>query len=268
MDEVKEIISKKEYLIPSRYVSGRIIEYDMKAANISVLKNSNLLTDDQYTFLANLPKAIREKEVGLMERKDPSIYTSIAAGIKEAKLEFAGFNKLIPEQILRVANDAVYINSVTDLKFTKFGDYIEFRPKNEYNVFCKLGTVVVLCRFDPDGNIHIDIKGIGKNDVYHKDFMIYTIMSTITLIERAGVKDAIDYLYEICEAYLRLDLPVGYYREFNSDSLFRFKYNIGGMNTCATAVYETSKPDLDINYNYAVLRELWSILVEQYTLQK
>ena len=93
-------------------------------------------------------------------------------------------------------------------------------------------------------------------------------MSTITLVERAGVKDAIDYLYEICEAYLRLDLPVGYYREFNSDSLFRFKYNIGGMNTCATAVYETSKPDLDINYNYAVLRELWSILVEQYTLQK
>lgn len=266
--DIKEIISKKEYLIPSRYISGRIIEYDMKSANISVLMENKVITDNQYSYLANLPKDLREKEVGLMERKDPSIYTSIATGIKEAKIEFAGFNKLVPEQILRVANDAVYVNTVTDLKFTKFGDYIEFRPKNEYNVFCKLGSVIILCRFDPDGNIHIDIKGIGKNDIYHREYMIYTIMSTITLIERSGVRDAIDYLYEICEAYLRLELPVGYYREFNSESLFRFKYNIGGMTTCATAVYESNKPDLDINYNYTVLRELWSILVEQYTMQK
>ena len=266
--DIKEIISKKEYLIPSRYISGRIIEYDMKSANISVLMENKVITDNQYSYLANLPKVLREKEVGLMERKDPSIYTSIATGIKEAKIEFAGFNKLVPEQILRVANDAVYVNTVTDLKFTKFGDYIEFRPKNEYNVFCKLGSVIILCRFDPDGNIHIDIKGIGKNDVYHREYMIYTIMSTITLIERSGVRDAIDYLYEICEAYLRLGLPVGYYREFNTASMYRFKYNIGGANACATAVYESNKPDLDINYNYTVLRELWSILVEQYTMQK
>ena len=266
MDTVKEIISKKEYLIPSRYISGRIIEYDMKSANISVLKDKNLITDETYTFLSNLPKLMREKEVGLMERKDPSIYTDISTGITSAKLELAAFNKLEPEQILRVANDAVYINTDIDLKYTKFGNYIEFRAKNEYHVFLRLGKVVILCRFDPDGNIHIDTKGIGKNVAQHRDYMIYTIMSVITLTERSGVKDAIDYLYEICEAYLRLDLPVGYYREFNNSSLYRSKIQIGGMDNGFTAVYESAKPDLDINYNYAILRELWSILVEKYTL--
>lgn len=262
---VEDIISKREYLTPSRYISGRITEYDMKSANISVMRDTELISQESYLQLAAMPKIAREREVGLMEKADPTLYTSIAQGIKNAKLDLASFNQLVPEQIVRVANDAVYINSLVDLSHTKFGEFIEFRPKNIYNVYVNLNGKLIFCRFDPDGNIHIDTKCIGKNDILHRDYMIYTIMSTITLLERSGVQDAIDYLYEICEAYLNLKLPVGYYREFNIESLFRGKYIVAGSQPCFTAVYEDNKADLDINYNYTILRELWSILLEFYT---
>ena len=265
---IEQIISKREYLTPSRYVSGRIIEYDMRSANISIMRHIDMITQESYEKLKSLPKIIREREVGLMEKSDPSIYTSIANGIKEAKLELAAFNKLEPEQIIRVANDAVYVNSMVDLSYTKFGDFIEFVPKNMYNVYCNLNGKLIFCRFDPDGNIHIDTKCLGKNSALHRDCMIYTIMSTITILERSSVQDAIDYLYEICEAYLARKLPVGFYREFNVESMFRSNYKINGCPYCFSSAYETDKSELDINYNYTILRELWSILLEFYTREK
>ena len=267
--ELKNIISKQNYLTPSRYISGRIVEYDIKSANISVLRNSGIITQDDYEYLASLPKILREKEIGLREKADQSIYTSIQKGINEAKYNLVTFNKINPEQIVRIANDAVYINSIINLDYLKFGDYIEFKPKSEYNVYCCLNKVIIFCRFDHGGNIHIDVKGIGDNASLHQNYMIYTIMSTITLLERAGIIDALDYLSEICEAYVKRELPVGYYREFNSDSLYKTLYSTIGMYPYGlTDVREDQKYDIDINYNYVILRELWSILFEIYNLRR
>ena len=71
-------------------------------------------------------------------------------------------------------------------------------------------------------------------------------------------------------------MPVGYYREFNSESSYRLKYTIPGNTVNMTRmpgynlginnVSEYDKNSLDINYNYSVLRELWSILIEFYNI--
>ncbi len=266
--ELDDIITKQNYLTPSRYVSGRIVEYDIRSANISVLRNSDIISQEDYEYLASLPKILREKEIGLREKEDPTIYTDIQKGIKEAKKNLVNFNKIESDQIIRIANDAVYINSNIDLEYRNFGDFIEFRPKSEYDVFCNLNGVIIFCKFD-DGNIHIDIKGIGDNIRLHHDYMVYTVMSAIALLERSGIEDAIDYVTEICELYVNRSLPVGYYREFNSRSMYKTLYQSMGLYPFGlTDVAEAEKFDLDINYNYAILRELWSILFEIYTIRR
>ena len=93
-------------------------------------------------------------------------------------------------------------------------------------------------------------------------------VSTITLLERSGVLDAIDYIVDICESYLKRELPVGYYREFNSESLYKTNYLVGMNPYGLTDIQEWQKFDIDINYNYTILRELWSILFEIYNLRK
>lgn len=272
---IDDIITKQNYLTSTRYISGRIVEYDLKSANISVLKNRDIITNEDYEKLKNLPKDIREKEIGLREKADPSIYTEIQLGIREAKLLLSEQNNLDEEQIVRIANDALYINSPLDLKFTKFGEYIEFKHKSEYDIYCNLNGIIIFCKFSDD-NIHIDVKGLGDNSNLHQDYMVYTIMYTIALLERSSVVDAIQYLNEICEQYIHRQLPIGYYREFNSQSLYRIIYNIVGgtfekpyiTNVAMNCLSDVDISVVDINYNYTVLRELWSILFEIYTIRR
>ena len=65
----------------------------------------------------------REIEVGLMEKENYDIYKILQDGICEAKDNLAKFNKIDEDQIKRVANDAVYINSDIDLKYLNFVKY-------------------------------------------------------------------------------------------------------------------------------------------------
>lgn len=267
-----DIVSNQNYLSPSRYISGRIIEYDIRAANISILRDRNIISEDRYIYLKNLPKYQREVEIGLMEKEDLSIYTQLQEGIINAKKDLVSFNKIDEDKIIRVANDAIYLNSEIDLKYTKFGDYIEFAKKSEYSTYCKLDNIIVLLKFLDSGNINLDIKGLdstGRALEIHKNYMISIIVSTIALLERSGIQSAIDYLSEVCKKYITRELPVEYYREFNKDS----KYSIIELNSFSafSIDYIADNSDIsyiDISYNYSILRELWSILLEIYSIRK
>lgn len=270
MNDLEEILTKQTYLNSSRYISGRIIEYDIKSANISVLRNKNIISQERYEYLKNLPKINREIEIGLMEKNDINIYKEIQSGIIDSKIELVKFNKIDIDQIVRIANDAVYVNSDIDLKYTKFGEFIEFKQKSEYDVYCNLCNVLIFCKFLDSGNINIDIKGLDKTDralTLHKDYMISVIISTIALLERSGIQFAIDYLSKICEKYIKKELDIGFYREFNTNSCYKLNLNMFetfGIDDVTNA----DKQFVDINYNYTILRELWSILLEIYELRK
>ena len=53
-NELIQAISATKYLTPSRYVSGRIVEYDIKSANISVLREYNIITQEDYDLQSEL----------------------------------------------------------------------------------------------------------------------------------------------------------------------------------------------------------------------
>ena len=268
---METLAAKVNYLTTTRYLSGRIVEYDLSAANISVMRDMDIISYADYIMLKSMPKNIREREVGLMEKRDPSLYEKISKGIKDAKLSLVSFNHIDDTQILRVANDAVYVNSPIDLKYTKFGDYLEFKKKSEYNSFLNLNGVIVLIKFGEDGNIHVDVKGLGINSELHRNYMVYSIISAIAILERSGIDDAIGYISELCERYLHRELSIEYYREFNPESMYKCIYR-GIFNDSEYAmsniVRDSDKQYIDISYNYNILRELWSILFEIYTLRR
>lgn len=264
--------SSSNYLTSSRYVSGRIVEYDIRSANISVLRNSNYITEEDYLRLKNLPKLEREKEIGLRIRESKEVYNEISKGIKSCRDMFIKQNNIDKDNIVRIANDAIYVNTPIDLQYTKFGNYIEFVPKSVSNVFINLNQLVIFLGFREDGNISVDVKGISDDMCkLHEPFMISSIVTTVILLERSGVISALNYISELCENYLHFNLPVGYYREFNAFSCYRIKdlfkeYNPFGSGTLGIdKMPEEYKFQLDINYNYFILRELWSIIVEIYT---
>ena len=266
---VKTVASNLNYLTNMRYISGRIVEYDIKAANISVLRDRDIISEADYIMLSSMPKNIREREVGLMELRNPTLYDKIKEGIKDAKESFVSFNRIDDKQILRVANDAVYVNTPNDLKYTKLGKYIEFKPKSTFNSFLNINGTIVLVQFMPDGNIHADVKGIGKNSELHKNFMVYAIVSSIVMLERSSIEDAISYISDLCEKYLRRELSIEYYREFTPESLYRARYTgYNGMQYGMTIAKDQDRDNIDISYNYNILREVWSILLEIYTMRR
>lgn len=269
---IEEIMMKQNYLHPSRYISGRIVEYDIKSANISTLRMQNIISEEDYIRLSNMPKINREIEIGLMIKNDKEIYNYIQKGIKSAKLALAKANSIDIESICRIANDAVYINSVSNLQRTKFGDYIEFKQKSEFNIMLTLLNVIIFCKFMDDGNIDVDIKGIGDNMDLHQNYMVNAIVSTIVILERSGIEEAINYISTLCEQYVMLRLPIEYYRTFDSNSVYLTKYNNNYYNlNTGFGIKEcniNNLQELDINYNYSILRELWSILLEIYNIRR
>lgn len=264
---------QQNYLNPSRYISGRIIEYDLKAANISSLRSGNFISQEDYEYLSNLPKIQREVEIGLRIKRDKSVYDNIQKGIKGAKKLLIESNNISDDNIVRIANDAVYVNSVIDLPYTIFGNYLKFVKKSEANVFVNLGSPILFLGFREDGNINVDFKNINQDILYlHEDYMINTIVTTVVLIERSSIYEAINYITNICNQYVSLQLPLGFYREFNNQSSYRIK-NIAvpfGSTDAQFGIQTLSENDkqyIDINYNYTILRELFSIVLELYTMQ-
>lgn len=259
---VSSIVSKVSYFTPSRYISGRIVEYDIRSANITMLKAANVITEDQYQYLKNLPKMSREIEIGLMIQSNPAIFKAISNGIENYKLKFAEANNIDENKIVRIANDAIYLNTPIDLNYTVFDNIVEFKKKSVYDVAMKLNYVIIFSAFHGD-IMDIDVKGIGKNAQLHQDYMISVIGSVIHMIERSDISEAFNYISEFSVHYLNRELDIGYYREFNASSKFKIANSPFYISNCD----EVYLDKIDINYNYVIIRELWSIVTQIYNIR-
>ena len=255
------IVTSANYVTPEKYISGRIVEYDIQSANINVLKKYHKISDNYYNYLSLLPKTDREVEIGKLIRVDRSYYDTIQKGIKESKLLLVEKNHIKPEQIIRVANDAVYINSSVDLRYTEF-DGVKFKQKSKSSVYLNLSNIYIFYSVLDNDNIDIDVKNIGKDKlIYHEKFIEF-LANAIYICERVSVQDCLNFISDFYKDYISLKLDKEYYREFNSYSLYKLKYsdyylsNISNIN------------DMDINFNLYLIRELWSIILSKYKFKR
>lgn len=249
-----DIVDNQNYITPARYISGRIVEYDIKSANINILRKYRVIDNDYFLYLNNLPKYYREVDIGNHIRDDKNIYDILQKGIREHRHLLIDSNSIKQENIIRIANDAIFINTSYDLKVTKF-DNIEFRIKSISNVMIRLLDLVLFINLD---TYNIIVIGINDNLLpMHMDFLSF-ILEIVNSLERVDINSTIRKYNDFYKEYIETKLPISFYREFNSASLYKIK----------NSNFKISSPpdieNLDISYNLSILRDLWNIIFTKY----
>lgn len=269
-----DIVSKINYLVDvPLIINANIVEYDISKANINMLLSYGMITIDEYNRFFNMDKMTREISIGrrMKDENNPDILTpegilmqkNIKEGIMKAKTMLVESNKVIPETIMRVANDAVYINGPR-LQHTSFdinnnGVKINFKCDKVYNIMLNLNTVTIFIYDNPMADsLDVEVKGINDDILYKHEAFLGFICSLVTDMQRNGKEATLYRFNDFYERYVNMALPIDYYREFNSGSGF----NIKGSGYIVDALDDSCLSIIDINYNLWILRELYSIILD------
>lgn len=249
---------KLNYTQDIAYVlNSHIYEYDISKANINILYYYGKISKEEYKRLYNADRMERQKTVGIMELKDKEVYQVIKNGVLEMRENLIKQNNIYDENILSCKNDALFIINQQP-EITKFGN-VEFKLKNIYTSFFKLKNLeFYYYNSNIDNMEKLDIKGINDNKLkLHEDYMIDFFKTIFDTIDN-NIDDSIMIIRNFYNQYLSNQLPLGYYRNFNSESMFSVNVydNIYDMNMI-------SERDLEYiykNYNLDLIRELWGIV--------
>lgn len=265
MVTMSELLKKKNYLNKNiDYIfSTYIFEYDIRAANINCLKSAGVLEENLYNFLINSPKIEREIYIGKMIRDNKEYQNIIDEIICNSKMELINNFIINTDSIIRIANDAVYFtNPLLELPNAYTLDsnpYITFLQKNIFNHYLKFDNILVFINTLGD-EFNVDVKGISESELPLHEPMLQIICKCIAAKESGRNDTAIRVFNNYYQDYITLQLPIEYYREFNSNSGFRIHSSGQEFVTPFISQYMSPK-DLDVNYNLKILRILYSYLL-------
>lgn len=242
-----------------------IYEYDISKANISVLYSKDAIDKNTYEYLYTANRDIRQTYIGKLERDNKEIVKILKAGIIEAKKMLFEANNIQDYEVLSIKNDAVFIIN-RQLQNTKFG-LIEFKCKNRYTSFYKLNNLELFYYYDSfSKNEVLEVKGISDDKLkLHEEYMLQLLKDVLYTVQTVNVEMAMRMLRDFYLQYIKLELPIGFYRKFNADSTFHYKLKTISGSGYDTNIECTGNPQfLDISYNISVLMELQKILSSMY----
>lgn len=248
------------YLIDAKFINCvNITEYDIRKANISILYQKGIITEEQYNYLFCLPKQNREAAVGLMILDNPNIDSIIKKGITEAKKWLFDMNNINDPEVLRISNDSIFLMRGIPLKYTSMG-HVEFIPKAKYDTFARIANLTIFFASTMD-ELDLEVKGLGKDQIpLHENYMLNFIANLFCLINTQPISTVIDYYMSFYNQYINRQLDIGFYRELNSDSCYTIPFNTGSNFTRIGFSYATDPKQIDISYNAGILRELYGII--------
>ena len=230
-----------------------IIEYDLKSANTSLCRFYNLLSEKKIKEIENLPKHDRVVVIGKLQRNDREFKEKFNNAFKEMRRMFFEENQLDEEDILSVKKDAIF--TFKRCKHTQFGDSCKFVKKNKYTSFIYLNRMIELyfnrggiC----DNKPRVDVKGISDISLAkHEDYLLDFFAKLFTYLEDGDEKLLFKFISHFVSQYKHLQLPVGYYREFNNLSVIRVKDLDATFNDERFLPFADPQNHLDIDYNFA-----------------
>lgn len=261
---ISELYNRVNYISGLKFLfSNYIREYDLSKANINVLYLKGIIDESLYRKLSVASREERQITIGLMEQRDKKVTKAKAEGIIEAKKMLFEANDIQDSDILSIKNDAVFvINKV--LTKTRFHELIDFKLKNTYMDFVYLGGIEVYYGYDRVSGIeNIATKGLGKNAYLHKDFMIDFIIYIISEMESGSISQAVSSFTNFFNDYINGQLDIGYYREFNSASMYSIINSPYKVSIVDNNEYTKTKV-ININYNMNILRELFGYISDSY----
>ena len=254
----------KNYLMPVPYlIAHHIYEYDIQKANISVLRELNLIDEDYYQRLYKLPRMQRQVEIGYLIKYTDGLSDKLSEGIASFRKSFFEANNIEDEDILSIKNDAILvIDKITNV--LEFGK-VKFIKKNSYTTFIKLNNIEIYFEYNTiDGTASLDIKGISDSKLeLHHEYIASVIADIIYYIESGDVESGLTFFSDFYNKYIEKQLPYGYYRNFNSDSDYTISAN-GTLYSIPNCNNDNTFRALDISVNLNILRELYGYLTNIY----
>lgn len=219
-------------------VNRPIIEYDMRRAGLSVIKQFELLPVDRIEKLDEMEKRKADVAIGKLRGKDKDFSKKFGDAMTEARKLFITSNRLEEPDIVSIKNDAFFV--IGSCPNTKFG-YIEFRPKHTYTSFINLDKIEFYYNTE-----RMDIKGLSDGALRNQEeYWIKTINKFMSIIETGTRTEALLFMKHLVDSYKALELPGSYYREFSVEDKYRtLEGDLYGE------YWEDRKEDLDISYNY------------------
>lgn len=251
--EKNSLYLRSNYSTPLDLIIGnQIVEYDIHSAGFNCIREFQLLPSAIISKLENVPNKKRHIIIGKMNRnpKFKGLSNQIIDCIKECMKQFFEANNIDEMKVISIKKDAVFLynSSITTLKF---GQFIEYRPKNTYSSFIRLGRHEF---FYNSINRQLDVKGISvENLKLHVDGVLHYLAEIFDLLENGDADQLSRYLTEFREKYINLELNPDVYRSFNSDSIFVFKPSDKTPETFVLGVEDLSGANInriDISYNY------------------
>ena len=97
---------------------------------------SNIINDEDYNILLSMPKKVRELNIGMMIKKDISIFKHIKNGIIKAKELFFNINNIEDREVLSIKNDAIFLMGTRNIQ-CNVNELFTFVPKNTYTFYMK-----------------------------------------------------------------------------------------------------------------------------------
>ena len=250
-----------EYLI-NVYVR----EYDIRRAGPSALLVGGCINKKQFDWLCSLPRMDRQIQTGLILKRHPEFEDVRKGIIENSRRLFLDSNNLEESDILSIKNDAIYVIKKNPT-VTKFENgIIEFVPKHVYTSYYRYQRTEMYYFGDVALNQEqIDIKNISDDNVIkHKEYMLDFLFYLFNLAQTSSVQEVISCLQHTMIEYINLNMPMGYYREFNARS--EYKLNMSDF----TDFYAGFLPEntdlrlLDINYNLSLLRFFYKVFANIY----
>lgn len=251
-------------------IDTKIYEYDITRANISVLRDANILTEEEYKYYLQTPKIIREVAIGKLQGRNPEVTDILKEGICAARKTFQEINNIKDSEILSIRNDSMTIigRPAEQLNIT---DRVAFRLAGFYTSFYKINHQDYFYMYDVVTQTEdLAIKGLGDKGIeLHKHYMLEFILELFYSAQIEGVKSAITLLQMFYNNYIHRLLDVNYYRELNPQSMFKLLYSENHKTLSVRDIYADSfinadKRYIDIGFNEAILRYLNSIYASVY----
>lgn len=231
-------------------INKKIVEFDLKSANTSLCREYSLIPKDEIDDIANMSKEQRVVTIGKKMRKDEKFKNSLKEAFIDIRKRFFDANNIEDKDIIAIKKDAIFC--IVDREYvTEFG-YCRFMEKNVYSSYMYLNSLEFYYKANPLSEYPIlDIKGMSNDAIdKHKEFMMRFFGILFEKLETADMRSRLLFIKRFIDKYKTLQLEVGYYREFNGNSIIRMNDSDITYDNIAFIPYEHKHDHINIDYNF------------------
>jgi len=224
----------------------------MKRAGLNIIREFQLLPEDEIEKLSYLSKLDCDIAVGKMQIKNKDFSKKLEQAFTDVMNHFLDMNHIDRDvEVISIKKDACFVLN-KDITVSSFGKHLKFIPKNQYHAYIYLTPLEFYFKKDD-----IDVKGLLSDKKerdrvlrFHKHGILNFLEFVVDLAEKTN-QDQIEmtrFFHEFVSLYKNRELEFDYYREFNTIS--KFRYQFAGAEVLTENIDDSMLDKINIEYNY------------------